>query len=88
MKLSLVFLMPDGLHHKVMFVCPSCSGQTFLAATNELTALHCSHCGDVHDASDAEFEVLTAPASAEVPVAKSNVRSYEFTRPPTPRRNP
>lgn len=59
MQLALLFLIPERLDHKLMFTCPTCQGQTFLSTTNELDHLRCSHCGDVHDAQNAQLEVLS-----------------------------
>jgi len=67
MNLPLLFLLPDKLHHKLMFICPTCNCQTFTPSTTHLSALHCSHCGDIHNAENAEFEILASPQPPHSP---------------------
>jgi hypothetical protein len=84
MKLPLLFLIPEQYHHQLMFVCPTCRAQTFTPSTTALSTLRCSHCGDIHNAEAAEFEVLTPPAGpppGHKPGAERPHTTYQFKRP-------
>jgi hypothetical protein len=67
MNLSLLFLLPNQFRHQLMFVCPTCQGQTFTPSTTDLGHLRCSHCGAVHNAQQADFEILSPAAPRQVP---------------------
>jgi hypothetical protein len=67
MDLPLLFLLPNKFRHQLMFVCPTCEGQTFTPSTTDLGHLRCAHCGAVHNAQNADFEILSPSAPRQIP---------------------
>jgi hypothetical protein len=64
MKISMVYMLVDELPYRIQYICPVCERQNFQPFPKELDNLTCGHCRSVIDASAAEIQILSDPASA------------------------